>query len=257
MVLKGYKLSEEHRRKLRENHKGTLGLHFSTMTRKRMSIANTGHRASEETLKKMSIIHTGHVVDKETRKKISIKLKNHITSSETRKKISIANTGKKHPHSEETKRKMSITRTGKKRLPFSSEWRKNIGITVKNYWRDPTFAQMMFKAQNRKPTQPELYLDAILQLHFPHEYKYTGDGAFSINGRYPDFTDCNGQKKCISFNGFRYTKTDGEVRGHTVDLDKKYDEDLLEFGYTNLNLDYPDLIDENRLIKKVKEFNNS
>jgi len=59
----------------------------------------------------------------------------------------------------------------------------------------------MIKGQNRRPTVPEKKLAEILNKHFPNEWKYTGDGSFSIESYWPDFTNCNGRKEVIEVFG--------------------------------------------------------
>jgi hypothetical protein len=121
-------LSENHKRKISEIHKGMhpsdktrlklieshKGKHPSEETRKKMS-ENGGHRIgthpSEETRRKLIESHKGKRFSKETCQKISNGNKGKHRSDETKRKLSESHIGKiggmkgKH-HSEETKQKM-------------------------------------------------------------------------------------------------------------------------------------------------------
>lgn len=66
---------------------------------------------------------------------------------------------------------------------------------------DPEFIRKLVIGQNRRPTMPEKKLLEILNKYFPNEWKYTGDGSFSIEGYWPDFTNCNGRKEVIELFG--------------------------------------------------------
>ena len=113
---KGKTLSEEHKRKMRENHadfKGEnapmYGKHHSKETRKRLSDINRGKTIPEETREKISENNSrywkGKTRSEETREKISDSLKGRTLSDETRKKLSESRKG--HIVSEATKKKIS------------------------------------------------------------------------------------------------------------------------------------------------------
>jgi len=164
-ALRGRKLSDEHREKLRgrklsaetitkiiaantgrkhtaearENMRAAqLGKTISTETRAKLSAAlkgkkisaeslkkRIGRKASAETKAKMSAARKGKVFSAETRAKISKASKGHKVSRETRDKISIANTG--NQHTEETKAKFAARRC-------SPEHRARISESMKRAW---------------------------------------------------------------------------------------------------------------------------
>jgi len=77
--------------------------------------------------------------------------------------------------------------------------------THKELWQDPEFVKKMMLAFHKKPTKPELQLEAILKKHFP-QYEYNGDGRLGITlgGLTPDFPNVNGKKDLIELFGDYY-----------------------------------------------------
>lgn len=68
----------------------------------------------------------------------------------------------------------------------------------------------MLKAVCAVPNKPEQYLYWILQVIFPDEYKFVGDGSVIIGGHSPDFININGQKKLIEHFGDYWHRGDDE-----------------------------------------------
>lgn len=207
--------------------------------RQRMSDAHKGYVASEETKKKISAAGMGRVsgmkgkthsaesrakmskslllrvpLSEESRKKISNTLKGQHFTDERRKNISDSLKGNRL--SEDTKKKISETHRGMKRSPEackrmsevamgrirSPETRSRMSIAKKKMFQDDiAYITMMAKSWNIKPNKPETLLHGILETLCPGEWKYTGDFSFTINGKCPDFVNCNGQKKIIELFG--------------------------------------------------------
>ena len=105
---KGYKLSEETKKKMSEAHKGK---HFSEEHKKRMSESMKGKEFSEEHKKKISESNKGKEFSEETKKKISDSHKGKKMTEETKNKLSEFHKGKKLY--EETKKKISDSHKGK------------------------------------------------------------------------------------------------------------------------------------------------
>lgn len=107
MPKKGYKPTEEHKRKLSESHKGKKP---SEVSKQKMSESRKGKKHSEETKRKICKNHVG-MLDKnhseETRQKISLARKGKKWTEEIRKKISESHKGKRH--TEESKRKQRLS----------------------------------------------------------------------------------------------------------------------------------------------------
>ena len=72
-------------------------------------------------------------------------------------------------------------------------------------WQDPKYKEKTIKAQikasHTKPNKKEQFIDSILQSNFPNEWKLNINGETILNGKVPDWINCNGQKKVILFNG--------------------------------------------------------
>ena len=123
MPKKGYKQTEDHRRKMIEVHKRE---NLSEETRKKLSDAMKGRIVSEETRRKIRDSNKGKTHSEEARRKISEANKGKIFSEEHRKKIS--NTNKRENLSEETIKKMSESHKGK---VFSEETKRRMSESRK------------------------------------------------------------------------------------------------------------------------------
>lgn len=90
-IKRGYKHSEETKRKIGDGNRGKVRPPISEETRAKLSNAQLGHFVSEETRRKISVSKKGKVV----------------ISEEQRRQISAALKGRKTgPHSDETRAKM-------------------------------------------------------------------------------------------------------------------------------------------------------
>ena len=181
---KGKKLTEEHKRKLSEAHKGKEPW-------------NKGLTVSDPRVKKnVEALIEGR--------------RKHTPTLESNQKRSIALMG--IPKSEDHKKAMS---RGRKGIKFSREHRENIskgkkgqkpwntGLTIE----DPrVFACVKGNLANRSgiPSTAEIALDEILQKNFPNQWKYVGDGQVRIGRAIPDFINVNGQKRIIEIFGECY-----------------------------------------------------
>jgi very-short-patch-repair endonuclease len=110
--------------------------------------------------------------------KISASEKGKIVSAAARINISNAHKGKRHSQKTE----------------FTSE-----GMKAK--YQDPQYVEKMRKAWNIKPNKAETLMLKLLDALYPGEWKYTGDFSFTINGKCPDFVNCNGKKLIIEYFG--------------------------------------------------------
>jgi len=97
----------------------------------------------------------------------------------------------------------------------------------------------------RAPNKEEKYLIDFFEKHnLP--YRFVGDGKVVIEGRNPDFINCDGQKKIIEFFGEHWhEEKDEEIKRQIYE----------RYGYKLLVLWGKDLKDEENLLNKVLEFN--
>ena len=124
-------------------------------------------------------------------------------------------------------------------------------------WKDPEYRKKMtrilreqslkgkWKGILRKPNKAEQKLAALVQTVCPNEYRYVGDGKVIIDGKCPDFINCNGQKKIIELFGDYW---------HKGQDPQKRMERFRQFGFNTLvvwehELNQPDL-----LSKRIQQF---
>lgn len=237
----GRKLSDEHKAKLR-------GKICSAEHKKKISDAQKGrispmkgrkHTAeSKEKMSKSMLLRSP--LSEESRKKISDTLKGQPFTDERRRNLSNALMG--HKPSEESIRKTAAANRGKKRSPESC---KKMSVKRLEKFKDPAFVSLMKKAWGIKPNKPETFLTGLLENLYPGEWKYTGDFSFMINGKNPDFVNCNGQKKCIELFGDYWHK--GQNPQDRIDVFKP-------FGFETLVIWEHELKDIGNVSEKIKEF---
>ena len=121
MPFKGYKHSEESRRKMSET-KIAMKCHLSLEAKQHLSKLHKGKKLSEETKQKIRQARTGVPRPDLIGNKFCLGCR---PSEETKHKMSVANTGKKH--TEESKRKMSRAQKGK---IISKETRQKVSKTL-------------------------------------------------------------------------------------------------------------------------------
>ena len=104
----------------------------------------------------------------------------------------------------------------------------------------------IFKSTARKPNKPEkILINFFRDASLP--YKYTGDYSLWINGKNPDFVNCNGQKKIIELFGEHWH--DEENAEERVKLFSK-------FGYSTLIIWASELKDMQKVSEKIRGFDD-
>lgn len=211
--------TEEAKQKNREKHLGK-------------SPGNKGKHPTEEQLKKLRESHIGkkNVNKGKTYEQIYGVEKAKLLREDLSKK----QLGEKH------------RLYGKKQLEIT---RKKISDKVKQNWRNEEIAKKMMNGQ--RPNGKELYLDFLLQNHFPDEWKYVGDGQVIIGGLCPDFINVNGKKLIIELFG-DYWHNIKNMKYHRTEHGRI--EVFLEYGYSTLIIWEHELEDENKVIEKIKHF---
>lgn len=181
---------------------------------------------------KMSKVWSNPELTQQVSKSVSKTLTGHVTSYETRQKISNAQVGK--TMSEESKQLMSES--------------------AKENWSNPEFKQRMLEglgpSWHRRPNEPELQLQSVLDTHFPGEWEYVGDGTFWIDGRNPDFVNVD-KKQIIEVFGYYWHDPDYFPNRPT-------EEELIahhkQYGYDCIVLWEYDAYNEEEVVVKIKTF---
>jgi hypothetical protein len=250
--MKNKKHPDETKRKISESLKkaykegkhiySTKGKHLSEETRKKMSFSRSkekhplwGKHHSEESKQKMRL-----------------------------KKLGLY-AGEKHyfygkHHTDETKRKIRESTLGTKHHSFgkhfSAEHRQRQSISALKNWQNEEIAKKRIESFGLKPNGMELYLDSILQNHFPDEWKFVGDGQVIIGGLCPDFINVNGKKKIIELFGHFWHEgkiiSKGGVLEHRTEEGKK--KVYGEIGYDTLVIWDDELDNESKVIEKINRF---
>lgn len=174
-----------------------------------------------------------------TKDKIRIAHLGKHHTQKTKNKMSNSLSSKNNPmygkhHSKETLKKMSKTFFKKGQIP----WNKG------KSWGSEILKKMLIR---RIPNKEEMYVDNFLK-KYNFDYKYVGDGAIIIDGRNPDFINCNGKKKIIEFFGEHW---------HIPEDEKIKKEIYGRYGYDLLVIWGKDLKDEKQLFSKVQSFEQS
>lgn len=99
-----------------------------------------------------------------------------------------------------------------------------------------------------RPNYRELQLLKILDNLYPNEWKYVGDGSFIINGKNPDFINCNGKKLIIELFGERW---------HDKSEEESRKEAFKPYGYNTLIIWVRELRDIITLKDKLSLFMKS
>ena len=189
----------------------------------------------------------------------SKRISNRVWSKESRLKLS--ESLKKYKHTEEHKRRNSeaikilwkdlkyretivkAQKIGQNNL----EVRKKKSQQSKKRWQCPEFVKKMQLGLSLHPNKPETILLTLLNKLYPNEWKFTGDFSFMINGKNPDFVNCNGQKKCIELYGDYYHK--GQNPQDRKDIFK-------EFGYETLVIWEHELENLERVKFRIHKFHS-
>jgi hypothetical protein len=132
---------------------------------------------------------------------------------------------------------------------------KLIGLKARERNEDPNYrsrvAKAVFLANKKKPNKDEIKLGGILELHFPGEWKYTGDGYHIIGGYVPDYSNCNGHKAVIELFG-KFWHTRAGIPFHYT-----YEGRMAAYkslGYPCLIIWDYELNDETKVVTKVHQF---
>jgi len=155
----GKKPSEESKRKISEANKGQIPWNkgktgcYSEETIERLRKANIGKKMSEETKRKLSEAKKGSKASEEAKRK----MRGRIVSEETRKKIRKINKGRKH--TEEAKRKISKAQKGKN----NNNWQGGISFEPYGLEFNNKLREQIRKRDNYRCQQCFQHQDALFE----------------------------------------------------------------------------------------------
>lgn len=175
-----------------------------------------------ESIKKKSESHLKYFSSLENRKKYSISSIKRFSFQENRKKLS------------ESMRKPET------RIKTSQ-------ASIRN-WKNLKFVEKQRISRSIRPNKPETLILNLLNELFPNEWQYTGDFSFMINGKNPDFTNINGQKKLIELFGDYWHKGEDPEDRKSI---------FKEFGYETLVIWEHELKNKEFLKEKILTFHLS
>ncbi len=151
-------------------------------------------------------------------------------------------------------RKMSkkISKSNKGRTGWNKGLTKEFDERVKNQsekmcrkWQEPNFIRRQMKSRGVKPNKLEKKFEKLLNILYPREWKYVGDGQLIIGGKCPDFVNVNSQKKLIELYG------DYWHRGQDPEKRKRL---FRKFGYETLVLWEKELKNINDIKNRLEKF---
>ena len=258
---------------------------FSKETREKMRKAQEGKRHSEATKKKIRKSKEGRqftlreirvceyeecnnifkVIITSPKRYCCIACASRNISEETRKKMSLTLTGRtkeNHPgvaagaakrrgQTKETHPGRAAQAAKLRGRKLSKEIRKNMSIASKKRWQDPEFVKKV-RAKSF-PNKPEILLLDILNTLFPNEYKFVGDGEFTLAGKNPDFVNVNGQKKIIELFGDYWHGEDVQGVPKEQHMQERID-CFAQYGYQTLIIWEHELENIEQLKKRVLLF---
>lgn len=171
-----------------------------------------------------------------------------------------SNKGKHWKMSAETKEHRARVRS-ERNLPASNkggkhteEWKRGQSERTKAMWGNPaTAAKLMHQC---KPTKPERRLRDIIEIACPGEYRYVGNGSFTIETLIPDFVNVNGQKKIIEcFGDYWHSPRFTTIKPQQTEEGRK--KVFAGFGYDCLVIWEHEIYQKSKedLVSIVKEFN--
>lgn len=221
---KGKKFTEEHKRHINEAAKGRI---CTLETKRKISEAKRGIKLSLKQKEKISEALKGRIFSDEHKKCLSVSTKRLWNSIEYREKVEKA-----------------IRQSCQKDSCRNIHSRK-----AKKLWQDVNYKNKVIKAMLRgikaKPNKAEKMLNNILNNIIPREFKYVGDGQIIIDGKYPDFINCNGKKQIIELFGDYWHR--GESGSKKIKHYKKY-------GYSTLIVWEHELDNLRLLCQKILRF---
>jgi len=242
----GKKMSLEHRRKISEGNKGKI---ISFTTRIKLSKSHKGKLLGKKHP------NFGNHLTLKTKQKIGIarkkrfKEKGFLNTDKTKKKISksLKEYYKTHPGT------MTGIVSPSKGRKLSKKEILHLSKLAKLRWKDETYLNKIRKGMHLKPNKPEKFLMKLFKENNLY-YRFVGDLAFIIEGKNPDFINCNGQKKIIELFG-DYWHSNPKTKYHQTEVGTK--EHYAKYGWKTLVIWEKELKNPDGILEKVINFDKS
>lgn len=259
---KGTKLTEETRKKISEkkrlwyknNKHPREGIKLDKKLIERIRLKNISNGTYKRNSEFMKL--NNPMKNKILREKATETLKERYSSGELKPSM----LGKKF--SEETRKKISEKaklRIGDKNSFYgkthSNEFKDFMCNNNPNkngkLFKNEEFLEKWITAMNRKPNKLEKFLIDLLNKNFPNEWKYVGNFKFWIEGKNPDFINCNGKKLIIE----SYCKYWKERNYSSIgEFKQQRSKIFLKYGYRTLFIEDKELKNEEKVIQKIERF---
>jgi len=264
----------ERRRKISETMKGMKKTpeHIA-----KVAAANTGKKRSKEVCEKFrinAIKQFSNPANVEKTRKAALRQwadpekrkrgeeANREVANRSGQKEKISKALKKLWQNKEYREKMILTHKGQtawnKGVSMTPAYRKNMIKAInkpevlavkrkksKALWRDKNYVKKIQASYHCKPNKPESILLNLLNNIYPNEWKYTGDFSLIINGKSPDFVNCNGKKLIIEMFGDYWHKGE-RAKDRALCFEP--------LGYKTLVIWESELNDINNVANKIKSF---
>jgi len=122
---------------------------------------------------------------------------------------------------------------------------------IQAHKRNPEHLKAMRKGLHIKPNGLEKIILKLLDTYYPGEWKFTGDGSFTLDRLCPDFVNINGKKQIIETFGNYWHQE--KVRAYNQ-TEKGRIEAFAKYGYRTLIIWERESKDIDLVLAKIKEF---
>lgn len=135
---------------------------------------------------------------------------------------------------------------------FPAERNEKVRQAALRQWQNPVTRERIVQAllNMRSPNKQELQLQAVLDSHFPNEWKFVGNGQLIIAGLCPDFVNVNGKKLIIEFFGKYWHSKVNPKYNESCNEDYRI-QAFAKFGYKTLVIWDNELSNESELMDKI------
>lgn len=130
---------------------------------------------------------------------------------------------------------------------------------MKKLWQNKDYkdkqVKLMRESMNIKPNKPEKKLIELFN-KYNLPYRYVGDWSFVIEGKNPDFINCNGQKKIIELFGDYWHSDKCKYKKEEYINPEKRKVIFAKYGYKTLIIWENELKDVSKIMDKIRGFEN-